>query len=302
MTSAGSRHDDRRDERRDDRRDDRRADRRERRAERRDERDGEGRGERRGERRTERDERRADRRERRAERHDRHDGDHSEDRDGKRPYHHGDLRNALISAAAELAAEGGPGSVTIRAAARQVGVTPTAAYRHFAGQEQLLSAARDSALDELTAAMRKELAGRAQSDDPVRYALGSLAALGRGYIAFARAEPGLFRTVFWWDGPPVSERDGQRPDDPFGLLLESLDELVAVGYLTVERRPLAEVAAWSMVHGLAMLLDGPLRDVPPEVRTEAIVKAILVLGHGLSGTGLTPEQETLLAADVRSGG
>ncbi len=217
----------------------------------------------------------------------------------KRAYHHGDLRNALIGAAAELAAKGGPGSVTIRAAARLVGVTPTAAYRHFAGQEELLGAAKDCALDELSAAMHKELAARPQSDDPVRYALGSLAALGRGYIAFARAQPGLFRTVFSWEGP-LRDGDDRSPSDPFGLLLESLDELVAVGYLSVERRPLAEVAAWSMVHGLAMLLDGPLRDMPPDIRQEAVVKAMLILAHGLAGSGLTPDQEALLADEMRA--
>ncbi|HEV7652986.1 MAG TPA: TetR/AcrR family transcriptional regulator [Actinophytocola sp.] len=220
----------------------------------------------------------------------------------KRAYHHGDLRNALISAAAELAAEGGPGSVSIRAAARQVGVTPTAAYRHFAGQEELVAAATDCALDELSAAMQKELSARPQSDDPVQYALGSLAALGRGYLAFARAEPGLFRTVFSDEGVRRKpDQDGdRRSNDPFGLLLESLDELVAVGYLSVERRPLAEVAAWSMVHGLAMLLDGPLRDMPDEVREEAIVRSMVVLGHGLGGDGLTPEQENLLSTEMRA--
>jgi AcrR family transcriptional regulator len=216
----------------------------------------------------------------------------------KRAYHHGDLRNALIAAAAELAAQGGPSSVSIRAAARLVGVTPTAAYRHFTGQEELLGAAKDSALEELAAAMHKELSARPQSDDPVRYALGSLSALGRGYIAFAKAQPGLFRTVFSWEGP-VRDLNQIRENDPFGMLLESLDELVAVGYLSVERRPLAEVTAWAVVHGLSMLLDGPLRDMPAEVREEAVVKAMLVLGHGLAGNGLTPEQETLLADEMR---
>ncbi len=218
----------------------------------------------------------------------------------KRAYHHGDLRNALIAAAAELAADGGPVSVTVRAAARLVGVTPTAAYRHFAGQEELLVAAKDCAREELSAAMHKELSARPQSDDPVRYALGSLAALGRGYIAFAQAQPGLFRTVFSAEGP-LRDPDNS-PSDPFGLLLESLDELVAVGYLRVERRPLAEVAAWSMVHGMATLLDGPLRDMPDDVREEAIVKVMLVLGHGLAGNGLTPDQEALLINEMSAGG
>lgn len=218
----------------------------------------------------------------------------------KRPYHHGDLRNALISAAAELAAQGGPGSVSIRAAARLVGVTPTAAYRHFAGQEELLGAAKDSALAELTEAMTKQLAARPRSEDPVRYALGSLAALGRGYIAFARAQPGLFRTVFSWQGPLAGDSEARTRSNPFQLLLASLDELVAVGYLTPERRPMAEFAAWAMVHGLAALLDGPMRDLPPQVCEEAIVKAMLIFVDGLSGNGLTPSQEALLADEMRT--
>jgi len=217
----------------------------------------------------------------------------------KRAYHHGDLRNALIAAAAELAAQGGPGSVSIRAAARLVGVTPTAAYRHFAGQDELLGAAKDCALAELSGAMQKELSARPQSDDPVRYALGSLAALGRGYLAFARAQPGLFRTVFSWEGE-MRDRGERVPNDPFGLLLESLDELVAVGYLSVDRRPLAEVAAWSTVHGLAMLLDGPLRDMPAEAREEAVVKVMLILADGLGGNGLTAEQGALLTDEMRA--
>jgi AcrR family transcriptional regulator len=217
----------------------------------------------------------------------------------KRPYHHGDLRNALISAAGELAAQGGPNSVSIRAAARLVGVTPTAAYRHFAGQEELLGAAKDSALAELTDAMTKELAARPQSDDPVRYALGSLAALGRGYIAFARAQPGLFRTVFSWLGPMASDSDTRANSNPFQLLLASLDELVSVGYLSQERRPMAEFAAWSMVHGLAVLFDGPMREMPPEMWDEAIVRSMLILAHGMAGNGLTPAQEVLLADEMR---
>lgn len=217
----------------------------------------------------------------------------------KRSYHHGDLRNALISAAAELAAQGGPDSVSIRAAARLVGVTPTAAYRHFAGKEELLGAAKDSALDELLKAMTKELAERPRSADPIRYALGSLAALGRGYIAFGRAQPGLFRTVFSWQGP-LGDPVEQAGSSPFQLLLSSLDELVEVGYLSQERRRMAEYSAWSMVHGLAVLFDGPLREMPQEDRDEAIVQSMLILAHGLAGNGLTPEQETLLTEEMRA--
>lgn len=220
---------------------------------------------------------------------------------GKRGYHHGDLRNALVAAAAELAAKGGPRSVTIRAAAREVGVTPTAAYRHFGGHEELLRAAKACALDELTTAMRAEVETRAQpTGDPTHDALVRFGAIGRGYLAFARAEPGLFRTVFSPDSPvlpPPEERDGS---GPFLMLIEAVDGLVSVGYLNRDRRPMAELVSWSCIHGLATLFDGPLRDVPEDVRDATIVRSMVTLAHGLKGTGLTPELEKLLIEELTS--
>ncbi len=219
---------------------------------------------------------------------------------GKRGYHHGDLRNALVAAAAELAAKGGPGSVTIRAAAREVGVTPTAAYRHFAGHEELLTAAKTRALEELTSAMTKALAARPGSDgDPERTALARFGAFGRGYLKFAQDEPGLFHTVFAPaanDEPPPFERT---ETSPFQLLVSALDDLVDVGYLSPERRPSTEFTAWAMVHGLATLLDGPLADLSESMRDEVIVRSMLVLGHGLKGTGLDEKQETMLASELK---
>jgi AcrR family transcriptional regulator len=213
---------------------------------------------------------------------------------GKRGYHHGDLRNALVTAAAELAAKGGPGSVTIRAAAREVGVTPTAAYRHFAGHEELLAAAKEYAMAELTEAMNTEVATLPATSDPVHRVLTRLAAIGRGYIVFARSQPGLFRTVFSPEGmvlPPPEDKEGR---GPYLLLLSSLDELVEVGYLSADRRPMAEVSAWAMVHGLAALLDGPLRDLSESEQDEAIVRSMVVLGHGLGGNGMPPDLEASL--------
>jgi AcrR family transcriptional regulator len=215
---------------------------------------------------------------------------------GKRGYHHGDLRNALIDAAAELAAKGGPESVTIRAAAREVGVTPTAAYRHFGGHEELLKAAKERALDELTATMRREVDARKTSlADPVLDALARFGALGRAYIAFARAQPGLFRTVFAPGGSVLPPRGEET--SAFLALLQALDDLVEVGYLPAEQRPMAELASWSMMHGLAALLDGPLRELPADLRDQVVVRSMLTLGHGLRANGLTPAQEALLAGE-----
>lgn len=217
----------------------------------------------------------------------------------KRGYHHGDLRNALVAAAADLAAKGGPASVTIRAAAREVGVTPTAAYRHFANHEELLTAAKERALEELTAAMTDAVTARSEGGgDPVRHALARFGSFGRGYLTFARQEPGLFHTVFAPAGqaaPPPFERT---ETSPYQLLVSALDDLVAVGYLSPDRRPITEITAWAMVHGLATLLDGPLADLSENMRDEVIVRSMLVLGHGLKGNGLDEEQEALLAEEL----
>jgi AcrR family transcriptional regulator len=200
----------------------------------------------------------------------------------RKTYHHGDLRNALLRAGAELAESGGPNAVTIRAAARLVGVTPTAAYRHFAHHAELLEAVRELAGERLSAAMTRYLRRLAPTDDPVAAAVARLRSTGRGYIHFALTEPGLFRTAFLAEKGSAPSHRPER-SGPFGMLADALDSLVDVGYLAPEDRPLAEFAAWSAVHGLALLLiDGPLRSLPQHQRNAVIDRALQVIERGLS--------------------
>jgi AcrR family transcriptional regulator len=200
------------------------------------------------------------------------------------PYHHGDLRNALVRASAELASEGGPQAVTIRAAARAVGVTPTAAYRHFGGQDDLLYAAKEAAQDALAAAMRHYVDQLPSRDDPVQGAMERLIAIGRGYVRFATSEPGLFRTAFCTTSGAEPEQSGPtaEPGSPFGTLVETLDELVRVGYLDPAHRPTAEITAWATVHGLSSLLvDGPLK-VDEATRRTYVDRAVDLVARGLA--------------------
>src|SRR5215468_7175665 len=111
-------------------------------------------------------------------------------------YHHGDLANALTVAATQLAREGGPEAVVLREAARSVGVSATAAYRHFAGHGDLIHAVKERAQAALADRMRAELAAGEPLDDPGLDALRRLGAIGLGYLSFALTEPGLFRTAF----------------------------------------------------------------------------------------------------------
>ena len=176
-------------------------------------------------------------------------------------YHHGALRPALIAAARSLLDEGGPDAVGLREAARRVGVSPTATYRHFQDKEALLAALAIEGFHEFGAA----LAAAERAPEP-------LSAMGAAYVDFALAKPGMFRLMF--SPLLVARRDdeelraasdaafatltrgvGARPDAPAGPQI-----------------PAAAIAAWSLVHGLShLILDGVL----PREAAAAFKQAIL---------------------------
>ncbi len=218
----------------------------------------------------------------------------------KRGYHHGDLRNALIKAAGQLAEQGGPKAVTVRAAAKAAGVTPTAAYRHFENHDQLLQAAKDYALDGLAATMQARIDALRPTTDPVRQAMGTLCAIGRGYIRFATSEPGLFRTAFEQGGSMVDGNALSKVDEAFQLLVRGLDKLVEVGHLNPADRPMAELTPWCSVHGFSMLLiDGPMRDLPDEMRESAVERMMTILMKGLSSKNVDDQLVADVLADTR---
>lgn len=213
-------------------------------------------------------------------------------RGGKAGYHHGDLRNALVDAASELARGGGPEAVVLREAARRVGVSPTAAYRHFANQADLLQAVKDEGQRRLADTMEKAIAETGPPGAvPAEAAKARLTALGLGYVRFAVAEPGMYRAAFcrveqdpevWTRGDGVGDL---HPGDvrSFRLLVGAMDALDAAGVMRPGVRAGAEFAAWSSVHGLAMLiLDGPLRDVPPAQRDAIVTRTLTMILDGLT--------------------
>jgi AcrR family transcriptional regulator len=204
-------------------------------------------------------------------------------------YHHGDLANALTVAATQLARDGGPEAVVLREAARKVGVSATAAYRHFAGHGDLIHAVKVVGQESLAASMRAELAITEPDPAPAAEALRQLRALGTGYLRFALSEPGLFRTAFCRADKAFTERAlepdaaaGVAGSPAFQMLAATLDTLVAEGLLAAERRPYAEVFAWSATHGLAMLLlDGPLSPLSEDGREQALQRVIDGVVDGL---------------------
>jgi AcrR family transcriptional regulator len=196
--------------------------------------------------------------------------------DARRPtYHHGDLSNALLSAATDLARSAGPQAIVLREAARMVGVSGSSAYRHFADHRALVSAVKRRAQEELTATMQAEPVQR--TGDPAADALARVRALGRGYVRFARTQPGLFRTAFDADTPR------QETSESFALLTAALDTLVSSGAMPSAARAGAETAVWATVHGLAelMLDGGPLSGLTDDDKTAETDRALEFITRAL---------------------
>ena len=201
-------------------------------------------------------------------------------------YRHGDLRRALLEAGITLARAGGPDAVVLREATRRVGVVPNAAYRHFANRLALLQAVRMAALAQLARAIEAKLDALSAGLGPAEAARASLRAVGLGYLAFAFAETGLYRTIFWgpaeWPLTPDPARAGASGLTPFELLAAALDRMVAAGVLAAERRPGAEFLAWSTVHGFATLvIEGPLHGLARAQADALAARAVAMVEQGL---------------------
>lgn len=175
---------------------------------------------------------------------------------GPRP--RGSLRPAMVQAGVELARTGGPDAVILREITRAVGVVPNAAYRHFSDREALLAAVRDEALSMLALRMAHGMNQVAAGPHTERGARLRLRAVGEAYLAFAREEPGLFDTAFTAAHPQPSAGEAPDRQTPFDHMQAALNNLVEVGVIAPERRPVIEYPIWATVHGTAMLLRGPL--------------------------------------------
>jgi AcrR family transcriptional regulator len=191
----------------------------------------------------------------------------------ERPYHHGHLREALIDAALASARTDGPDAVVLRAATRQTGVSPGAAYRHFSDRDDLLRAVARRCLDHMGGMMERRL----REAEPLSGPGGAWTRLhvaGRAYVEFATTEPGWFHTAFAIPVEPEPSRPGGTRG-LFQILVDVLDELAATGAITSGARVRAEYVAWSSVHGIATLLaGGSLRDLPPSERDAAIDRVV----------------------------
>ena len=176
-------------------------------------------------------------------------------------YHHGDLRAALVEAGLTLLATRSADDLSLREVARAVGVSATAVYRHFPDKRALMEALAAEGMAKLAQAQH------AAAEDAGGGAAG-FNATGRAYVRFALAHPALFRLMF---------SNPARPD----LLSAPTDETPdAMAFLRANAAAVAgdgdarrvALQAWSIAHGLAMLmLDG---QIPASDETVAQVIAV----------------------------
>lgn len=163
------------------------------------------------------------------------------------PYHHGNLREALIESSLALIRELGPEGFTLREVARRAGVSHNAPYRHFRDRSDLLAAVAEEGFVELRKAMLRAIA---KSKD----ARTRIERSGVAYVQHALRHPAhfdvMFRTQFEAREHPEANRAAE---EAFGVLVALVVECQQAGVLpSADALDQARVA-WSLVHGIATL-------------------------------------------------
>jgi AcrR family transcriptional regulator len=207
-------------------------------------------------------------------------------RSRRKRYHHGDLRRALIEAALDLVRRRGADGFTLREAARRVGVSQAAPYRHFETKEALLAAVAEEGFRDLNRRLEKTIEG--DSPDPRR----RLRAQGLVCFEFYVADPARFRVMF---GRASAQRDRypalaeawQRVN---ALLLESLVACQRSGQIREGDPMELGLALAAITHGLAALvIEGHMGPATPgdhAAVAELFRRAGDVLYRGLHPEGL----------------
>jgi AcrR family transcriptional regulator len=204
----------------------------------------------------------------------------------KRGYHHGNLKEALIEAARRFIAERGLGGFTLVDAAKLVGVSPAALYRHFSGREALVAEVAGRGFDQLAERLARALRG---PGTPIE----RFTRMGEAYLAFAEQEPGFYAAMFaprgadegeapsgpW--GPPPGKEAPPETGGAFNLLVNALMMTFPDGFDGVDPRFVA-LEVWALSHGIATLsAAGQLpkgKGIPD--KHELLRAGVLAIVHG----------------------
>lgn len=209
-----------------------------------------------------------------------------------RPYHHGNLRQALIDTALAMLADDKGWQFTLREVARRAGVSHAAPYKHFPDKASLLSELALHGFERLEAETRAAINPRQRS------ARKAVVAVAQAYFDFSERNPALYRLMFSAEAGNVEATLlNARATSALGVLIELLQRGQQGGEFRQRPAQKQAVSCWSMLHGIAVLnIEGLLQ--PTKLGDDPVRAALETLLDGLM-LPAAPESETEKAASKR---
>jgi AcrR family transcriptional regulator len=184
----------------------------------------------------------------------------------KAPYHHGDLREALIAATRQLVTERGAENFTLADACRVAGVTTAAPYRHFRSKQEVLEEIASRGFDELRAKAMAVVAEKGPGT------LEAIVAMGQAYVAFAVSETAVFRLMFGQD--PALKKTERVSGTGHECLAHVIEQITLYCQKNRVRGDAMEIALrlWTFVHGAACLqVDQDYLAVAPGLDVDRLI-------------------------------
>jgi AcrR family transcriptional regulator len=190
-----------------------------------------------------------------------------------RPYHHGNLRAALLESAERTLAHGGAGELSLRELARQVGVSHAAPRRHFADKQALLDALAEDGFERLGSELRDALAAAGPAFD------ARLLAFARAYVRFATEHAALLELMFAGKHRPgAADSLREAADRAFEAPLALISEGQAAGEVVAGEPERVAIVAWAALQGIAAMANSQMLDHVALDDVVAVAVERLVLG------------------------
>jgi AcrR family transcriptional regulator len=168
----------------------------------------------------------------------------------KSSYHHGDLKNALIKAGADLLSKEGVSALSLRKVAQKAGVSHAAPYAHFDDKQALIAAISTEGYKDLYGRIAQ--AAECYRSDPLRRFVEASWA----YVQYALDEPDHFKVTL--SGMIEKEQDYpafiETAQQTFGLVVDIVEGCQQAGILRQGPSDLMAVSVWSLIHGFVTLL------------------------------------------------
>jgi AcrR family transcriptional regulator len=161
----------------------------------------------------------------------------------EKTYHHGDLRTALVTAGRAILSRDGLSALSLRACAREAGVSHAAPQHHFRNVAELLAAIAASGFDDFVEALET---GSKEAPNPRE----TLIAMGKAYVRFAERDPALYRVMFGVEAPNTKTED---LNTSMGRAWTQLHDAVSAMTGRPDTASSDAMLIWSLVHGHAML-------------------------------------------------